>query len=259
MAALSRSVLSKDIDAENAFDPVGNRTASLAIPSYTVNSSNELTSDSNASYTYDNNGNTTSKVNSSGTTNYTWDYENRLSSVTLPNSGGTVTFKYDPFGRRIEKISPTTTSIFVYDGANLVETVNAMLPQISDVGFHASLIAMVSEPRQVFGRNHAEPTDIGERADFRIAQRILAFAPTVDRSRSIWASRCAGIGNLVALSLSSCSVVDFWPVSTLDHAGTGVRIPSGGERKIGDVIRKVHRSFSAEWFCCVPGTQVRDA
>jgi RHS repeat-associated protein len=35
------------------------------------------------------------------------------------------TFKYDPFGRRIEKISPTTTSIFAYDGNNLIETVNA--------------------------------------------------------------------------------------------------------------------------------------
>jgi RHS repeat-associated protein len=40
-------------------------------------------------------------------------------------SGSGVTFKYDPFGRRIEKISPTTTSIFVYNDDNLVETVNA--------------------------------------------------------------------------------------------------------------------------------------
>ena len=38
-----------------------------------------------------------------------------------PGSRGTVSFKYDPFGRRIEKISPTTTSIFAYDGDNLIE------------------------------------------------------------------------------------------------------------------------------------------
>jgi len=107
-----------------SYDPVGNRLSSLGVSSYTVNSSNELTGTSNASYTHDYNGNTTSKTDSTGTTNYSWDYENRLTSVTLPNSGGTVTFKYDPFGRRIEKISPTTTSIFVYDGDNLVETVN---------------------------------------------------------------------------------------------------------------------------------------
>lgn len=36
-----------------------------------------------------------------------------------------VSFKYDPWGRRIEKISPTATSIFAYDGYDLVETVNA--------------------------------------------------------------------------------------------------------------------------------------
>jgi YD repeat-containing protein len=76
-------------------------------------------------YTYDYNGNMTSKTDSAGTTSYTWDYENRLASVTLPSSGGAATFKYDPFGRRVEKISPTTTSIFAYDGDNLVETVNA--------------------------------------------------------------------------------------------------------------------------------------
>jgi hypothetical protein len=35
---------------------------------------------------------------------------------------GTVSFKYDPFGRRIEKVSPNATSIFAYDGDNLVET-----------------------------------------------------------------------------------------------------------------------------------------
>lgn len=107
------------------YDPVGNRLSSLGVSSYTNNSSNELTATSNASYTFDYNGNTTSKTDSTGTTNYSWDYENRLTSVTLPNSGGTVTFKYDPFGRRIEKISPTTTSIFAYDGDNLIETVNA--------------------------------------------------------------------------------------------------------------------------------------
>ena len=44
----------------------------------------------------DANGNTTSKTDSTGTTNYTWDYENRLTSATPPGSGGTVQFSYDP-------------------------------------------------------------------------------------------------------------------------------------------------------------------
>ena len=108
-----------------SYDAVGNRTASLGVSSYTNNSSNELTASSSASYTYDYNGNTTSNTDSTGTTDYNWDYENRLASATLPSSGGTVSFKYDPFGRRIEKISPNATSIFAYDGPDLIETVNS--------------------------------------------------------------------------------------------------------------------------------------
>jgi hypothetical protein len=40
-------------------------------------------------------------------------------------SGGTVSFKYDPFGRRIYKSSSTGTSIYAYDGDNLIEETNA--------------------------------------------------------------------------------------------------------------------------------------
>jgi len=92
------------------------------------NSSNELTSSSAATYTYDNNGSTLSKTISGTTTQYTWDFENRLTSVVLPGTGGTVTFKYDPLGRRIQKAftqnSTTTTTNYVYDGANVIEEVD---------------------------------------------------------------------------------------------------------------------------------------
>jgi len=108
-----------------AFDPVGNRLSSLGVSTYTNNSSNELTSTSNATYTYDNNGNTLTSVTGSNTTTYAWDFENRMSSVTLPGSGGTVSFKYDPFGRRIYKSSSSGTSVFAYDGDNLVEETNS--------------------------------------------------------------------------------------------------------------------------------------
>lgn len=106
------------------YDAVGNRTSSLGVPSYVTNSSNELTSTSNASYGYDNNGNTVTKNDSTGITTYAWDFENRLTSVTLPRNGGMVSFAYDPFGRRIKKVSGTGTSIFAYDGDNLIEDVN---------------------------------------------------------------------------------------------------------------------------------------
>jgi len=75
--------------------------------------------------TVDSNGNTLTSVTGSNTTTYAWDFENRLSSVTLPGNGGTVTFKYDPWGRRIEKSSSAGTSIYAYDGYNLIEETNA--------------------------------------------------------------------------------------------------------------------------------------
>ena len=106
------------------YDGVGNRLSSVGVPSYTVNSSNELTSTSAATFTYDSNGNTLTKTDSTGTTSYAWDFENRLVSVTLPGTGGSVTFKYDPFGRRIQKGSSSGTINFAYDGANAVEELN---------------------------------------------------------------------------------------------------------------------------------------
>lgn len=113
------------------YDPVGNRLTSLGVSPYQYNPSNEMVSTPNGLYVYDNNGNLTSETTSTGTTNYSWDFENRMTQVTLPNSGGTVSFKYDPLGRRIEKVSPTTTSIFVYDGDNLAETVNGSGSEIA--------------------------------------------------------------------------------------------------------------------------------
>jgi len=74
---------------------------------------------------FDANGNTIVKTDSTGSTSYTWDYENRLTSVILPGSGGTVSFKYDPFGRRVYKSSSSGTSIYLYDGYNLVEETNS--------------------------------------------------------------------------------------------------------------------------------------
>ena len=104
---------------------VGNRLSSLGVSPYNYNTSNELTSTPSGSYTYDYNGNTL--TDASGRS-YTWDFENRLTQVTLPGTGGTATFKYDPFGRRIEKVftqnSTTTTTNYLYDGDNAIETVD---------------------------------------------------------------------------------------------------------------------------------------
>jgi RHS repeat-associated protein len=123
---LTQSVVGGTLAEGYSYDPVGNRLTSAGPTSYNYNSSNQLTSTSVATYVYDNNGNTTSRRDSTGTTSYTWDFGNLLTSVTLPGTGGTVNFKYDPFGRRIEKIAPTTgTTIYAYDGDYITEELGA--------------------------------------------------------------------------------------------------------------------------------------
>jgi RHS repeat-associated protein len=109
-----------------SYDAVGNRTASLGVSSYVTNTANELTSTSSASYGYDYNGNAVTKNDSTGITTYAWDFENRLTSVTLPGGGGTITLAYDPFGRRIKKVTPSATSIFAYDGDNVIEETSSV-------------------------------------------------------------------------------------------------------------------------------------
>jgi YD repeat-containing protein len=88
------------------------------VPTYSYNTSNELTSNSTGSYTYDNNGNTLTDASGKSCT---WDFESRMASAVVPGSG-TVTFKYDPFGRRVEKSSWLGTTNYLYDGINILET-----------------------------------------------------------------------------------------------------------------------------------------
>lgn len=110
------------------YDAVGNRLSSLNVASYSYNPSNELVLTSTGGYAYDNDGNLTSKTDSTGTTNYAWDFEGRLTQVALSASGGTVTFRYDPFGRRIQKVfsqgTSATTTNYIYDGENITEMVD---------------------------------------------------------------------------------------------------------------------------------------
>ena len=118
---LTQAVVNGSVAEGYSYDAVGNRLTSAGPTSYNYNTSNELTSTSAATYAYDNNGNSTSKTDSTGTTSYTWDYENRLATVTLPGEGGTVYFNYDPFGRRIRKVYGGATTIYAYDGDNVLE------------------------------------------------------------------------------------------------------------------------------------------
>jgi hypothetical protein len=49
----------------------------------------------------------------------------QLDSMNASCGSSIVSFKYDPFGRRIYKSSSSATSVYAYDGDNLVEETSA--------------------------------------------------------------------------------------------------------------------------------------
>lgn len=67
-------------------------------------------------FTYDANGNLTTQ----GTKSYEWDAENRLTRV-LDSGAEIARFVYDGYGRRVQKITPSTTRSYVYDGMDLLQ------------------------------------------------------------------------------------------------------------------------------------------
>ena len=44
-----------------------------------------------------------------------------VAAIRVNTRAGMVSYQYDPFGRRIEKVSPAGTTIYAYDGDNVVE------------------------------------------------------------------------------------------------------------------------------------------
>jgi RHS repeat-associated protein len=89
------------------------KTASAA------DSANRIAQFGNASYTFDEQGQTTSRTDASGTTTYGWDARGRLTTATLSN-GQTVSYSYDAFGRRTSRTADNVTTSFIYDGNDVV-------------------------------------------------------------------------------------------------------------------------------------------
>lgn len=114
-------------------DPVGNYTQinaqvepitaplSAQNATYENNDLNQITSDGENTYTYDNNGNRKTRAGSGITTTYSWDYENRLTAIS--GAGTSASYKYDALGNRIEKTMQATTTRYVLD-------INAPLPKV---------------------------------------------------------------------------------------------------------------------------------
>lgn len=102
------------------YDAAGNRVSDPVSSSMTYDPANRLLSDSNFTYTYDSEGNRTSRTNRStgAVTNYTYNGHGQLASVQNPD-GTTTSFTYDVLGRRVQVASGAQTTTYAYDGANI--------------------------------------------------------------------------------------------------------------------------------------------
>ena len=124
----------------------------------------------------DANGNTLS--DSSGK-QYSWDFEDRLTSVTVPGVG-TTTYRYDPFGRRIQKSSPTWTGSFVYDGHNLIETVNSSGAIVARYTQTRIMDEPLAELRSGGSSSYYEADDLGSITSLSSSAGALANTYTYD-------------------------------------------------------------------------------
>ena len=108
-----------------SYDPVGNRTSAHLATGQVHDAGNRLLDDSNFTYTYDANGNLTSKASrtTGEVTTYTYDAENQLIRVDRP--GLVAQYHYDPLGRRIAKVVNGVSTRFVYDNEDIVGEVDA--------------------------------------------------------------------------------------------------------------------------------------
>jgi YD repeat-containing protein len=151
---------------------------------------------SNGSYTYDANGNTLSDPAGK---QYSWDFEDRLTSVTVPGTG-TTTYRYDPFGRRIQKSSPTWTGSFVYDGHNLIETVNSSGAIVARYTQTRTMDEPLAEPGAPAYRRHNHTGGAPSFACFSRRVGSSLIAP--------WALQAAQVRNVLAQHRGACARVE---------------------------------------------------
>jgi RHS repeat-associated protein len=102
------------------YDPVGNRLNSHLSTLHSFDAANRLLEDSNFAYTYDENGNLTSKTSKANgeVTTYTYDAENQLIRVDRP--GLVAEYRYDALGRRIEKVVNGVSTRYMYHNEDII-------------------------------------------------------------------------------------------------------------------------------------------
>ncbi len=119
------------------YDAIGNRltstvngvTQSYAYQKLGSNPSNwqRLASDGTSSYTYDSNGNTTTR----GSDSFGWNFDNRISTTAGSSNSSYV---YDYLGRRSSKTVNAVSTNYLYNGLNIVAEVSGGVSTYNLVG-----------------------------------------------------------------------------------------------------------------------------
>jgi RHS repeat-associated protein len=98
----------------------------MPISSASYNANNQLTQWGTAALYYDLNGNMTSD----GSNSYAWSARNQLASMNF----GSNSFQYDGYGRRTGRTISSTTTNYLYDGANPVQELSGTTPTANILG-----------------------------------------------------------------------------------------------------------------------------
>lgn len=96
----------------------------------TADAANRIPQFNQAAYGFDAEGQTTSKTDGTGTTNYQWDARGRLIGIALPG-GSTVNCGYDALGRRQNCRTNAVSTDFLYDGQDVVRDRASNAPDIN--------------------------------------------------------------------------------------------------------------------------------
>jgi len=90
-----------------------------AVNAGAADSANRISQFGATAYTFDPDGQTSTKSNAQGVTQYSWDGRGRLSQAALPNDQ-LVNYSYDALGRLGGRTENGTTTTYLYDGLNVI-------------------------------------------------------------------------------------------------------------------------------------------
>lgn len=108
-----------DSEIEAITSPATSQQLATAKTVGPADGANRITQFGGATYSFNLEGQTTSKTDNQGTTNYTWDARGRMTQATLPN-GQSVNYAYDALGRRVSRNAGGITTQFLYDREDVV-------------------------------------------------------------------------------------------------------------------------------------------